>query len=50
MVVSMSEWIIRKLTENETERIGILVGKFRGDEASVLECSEEHAYKERQLH
>ena len=26
MGVSMSEWIIKKLTENETERVGILVG------------------------
>jgi hypothetical protein len=26
MGVSMSEWIIQKLTENETERVGILVG------------------------
>ena len=40
MGVSMSEWIIKKLIENETERVGRLVNKFRGDEPSVLECDE----------
>ena len=50
MGISMSEWIIKKLNQNEAERVGRLVNKFKGDEASVLEYSEEHAYKERQVH